>query len=157
MSEVDYTRVTHDMTLHAANALSPLNPNSSFIFVSGEGADPTGTSRVMWARVKGRTENDIIALSPNNYAIRPGLVVPKNGIESRTRMYRLSYQILSPLIWLIKKGWPNSGTDTTELGDAMIRVAERGYRKRVLETNDIREVGIAASAEQQQTPQPPST
>lgn len=151
MSEVEYSRVTYEMTVSAANLLLPLNPSVSFIFVSGEGADATEKSRVMWSRVKGRTENAILALSPASYIFRPGVILPLHGIESKTASYRLTYKVAKPLLWLINVVRPSMVTNTTEIGDAMLRVAERGFRKRTLSTSDIREVGIEASKERAAT------
>ena len=149
LDEAAYTAVTHDLTLHAAHTLLPLNPALTFIFVSAQLADSTATSRTMWARVKGRTENEILALPfpRSSYVFRPGVVIPLNGIESRTSSYRWGYRVLSPLLWALGKLSPQSQTDTTVMGEAMIRVAERGYSKRILETLDVRQVGMEAAAE----------
>ena len=103
----------------------------------------------MWARVKGRTENALIEMSPRAYAFRPGFFEPLHGIESKTTGYRWGYKVLMALgliaVW--KRVAPSLATTTTELGDAMLRVAELGYSKRVLEMADIRAAGQAAAAD----------
>ena len=91
MSEQEYTRLTHDLTLAAAKTLARLNPQMTFVFVSGAGTDGTGQGRLMWARVKGRTENDLRQLPFKAvYSFRPGVIQPLHGIRSRTPLYRKS-------------------------------------------------------------------
>jgi uncharacterized protein YbjT (DUF2867 family) len=138
MSEAEYTRVTYDLTLAVAETLSRLNPGMTFIYVSGAGTDSTERGRSMWARVKGRTENALLALPLNAYMFRPGLIVPLDGIRSKTRLYRLSYAILKPVLPLLRRMMPNQVVTTREMGHAMLAVAKRGYAKRILETADIR-------------------
>ena len=153
-TESDYTAITYTLTLDTARSLLPLNPGLKFIFVSAHGADPSLVSSTMWARVKGRTETDVLALFPQSgYVVRPAVVVPMNGIESRTGMYRWGYRVLAPALWLMRKVAPESGTDTTEMGEAMLRLVEKGYGKRVLETADIRQLGRDAAAEAAATAQ----
>ena len=147
LSEAEYSRVTCELTLYALRLLLPLSPSATVIFVSGEGADSSESSRVMWARVKGRTENGVLALSPSSFVVRPGVVLPLHGITSRTASYRVAYQVGRPLFWLLKALRPQAVSNTTELGDAVLRVAEVGYRSRLLRTADIREVGQAVAAE----------
>ncbi len=91
--EEEYTRVTYDYTLAAARALHAANPSLTFVYVSGEGTDSTGRSRRMWARVKGRTENDLLAMPMHAYMFRPGYIQPLNGASSRTPVYRAVYRV----------------------------------------------------------------
>jgi uncharacterized protein YbjT (DUF2867 family) len=88
MKEPDYARVTYGYTMAAAEILSRLNPGMTFIFVSGSGTDSSEKGRIMWARVKGRTENALLQLPIQAYMFRPGFIEPMDGIQSKTPMYR---------------------------------------------------------------------
>jgi len=94
MTEQDYRRVTYDITLGAAEVLARLNPKMTFIYVSGMGTDSSEHGRTMWARVKGETENALLRLPFQAYMFRPGVIVPRHGIRSKTRLYRILYQVL---------------------------------------------------------------
>lgn len=132
MSEVDYTRITHDYTLAAAKVL--VRPTMTFVFVSGTGAD--GNS--MWARVKRKTEQDVAAMAFKDvYVFRPGLIRPLHGIRSRTRLYNALYPVIYPLMVLTKLVAPKFVTDTERVGRAMLNVAKKGYAKKLLENPDI--------------------
>src|SRR5271157_2692230 len=138
MSEEDYRRVTYDITLAAAQTLAKLDPNMTFVYVSGAGTDSTEHGRVMWARVKGQTENALLRLPfKAAYMFRPAVIVPLHGIKSRTRLYRVFYAMLGPLLPLMKVLMPKYVTTTEKLGRAMLIVAKRGAPKRVLENSDI--------------------
>jgi uncharacterized protein YbjT (DUF2867 family) len=143
MSEADYTRVTHDYALAAARTLLRRNPDLTFVFVSGAGTDSSERGRTMWARVKGRTENDLIALTPRSYAVRPAYIQPVGGIRSRTRLYRAAYVVIAPLYPLLRRLFPGGVTTTETLGRAMITLARSGHPERVLESRAINEVGAA--------------
>src|SRR6185312_17319830 len=100
--EADYTRVTYDFTVAAAQVLADRNPNMTFVFVSGQGSDSTEQGRVMWARVKGRAENALARMPFKAvYIFRPGFIQPLHGISSRTRSYRVLYAMIKPLMPLI--------------------------------------------------------
>lgn len=145
-SEAEYSRVSYDLTLSIARTLLPLNPAMTFIYVSGSGTDSTERGRVMWARVKGRTENALLALGfKGAYMFRPGLIVPMHGITSRTKWYRVLYAIMSPLVPLIRAAFPDSVTTTERVGRAMLAVARKGYRKQVLEPVDINQAAGTSS------------
>ncbi len=138
MSEAAYTRITYELTLAAANTLLRLNPGLVFAFISGAGADSSEQGRSMWARVKGRTENALLALPFGAVTVfRPGLIRLLHGISSRTRSYRLLYAVLAPVLPLLGAVAPGSVTTTERVGRAMIRAALDGAPKRVLETADI--------------------
>ena len=138
LREAEYTRVTHDIALAAARTLVRLNPGMTFIFVSGAGADSTEHGRTMWARVKGRTENAVLALPfKAAYAFRPAFIQPLHGITSRTTAYRVFYWLLRPLLPVLKSLFPKYVTTTEQLGQAMLVAAKRGAPKRVLENSDI--------------------
>ena len=91
----------------------------------------------MWARVKGKTENALLALPIKTYMFRPGVIIPLHGIRSRTRWYNAIYAVTRPLFPVLKKIFPDSVTTTEQLGKAMIAVARNGSSTRVLETPDI--------------------
>lgn len=140
MSEEKYSKVTYDLTLYVARTLGRLNPGITFIYVSGTGTDSTEHGRVMWARVKGRTENALLALPFKAYMFRPGAIIPLHGIRSRTGWYNTLYAIATPLYPVVTRFFPNAVTTTEQVGKAMIAVARGGYSKRVLETPDINSV-----------------
>lgn len=125
-TEADYTRVTHAYTLAAARALIAASPDLTFVYVSGQGADPTGRSRQMWARVKGRTENDLRALPMTTYVFRPGFVQPVDGAVSRTPAYRALYGATAALHPLLKRLFPRHITTTAAVGFAMLSTARPG-------------------------------
>jgi uncharacterized protein YbjT (DUF2867 family) len=146
MSEADYRRVTYDMALDAARALVARNPGMTFIFVSGTGADSTERGRIMWARVKGATENALLAMPFKAvYVFRPGFVQPLHGITSRTRLYSVFYSILAPLYPALKALLPRYITTTETIGRAMIAAAARGSAKRIHENPDINALGERSS------------
>ena len=138
MKEADYERVTYDLTLAAAETLSRVNPGMTFIYVSGAGTDGTERGRIMWARVKGRTENALLRLPLKAHMFRPGLIQPLDGIRSKTRAYRILYGLAKPLLPLLRWALPNQVLSTRDVGRAMLAVAKRGYEKRIMETRDIR-------------------
>ena len=138
MSEADYTRITYGIAMAAAEALCRLNPEMTFVFVSGAGADSTEQGRLMWARVKGRTENAILRLPfKASYVFRPGVVQPMHGERSRTAAYRVLYTMTKPLLPLIRRIWPGVFLTTEQFGRAMLVVVRHGAPKRVLESSDI--------------------
>jgi uncharacterized protein YbjT (DUF2867 family) len=139
MKEADYARITYDLTLAAAEALSRLSPGMTFIYVSGAGTDSTERGRVMWARVKGRTENALLRLPLKAFMFRPGLIEALDGIQSRTPLYRVMYVFFKPLLPLLRRAFPNQVVSTRDIGQAMLAVARHGYAKRILETKDIRQ------------------
>lgn len=141
LSEPEYRKVTYDIALAAAEPLARLNPNMTFIFVSGAGTDSSEKGRIMWARVKGATENALMRLPFRaSYMFRPGFIQPVAGARSKTAVYRFVYAIMTPLTPVLRRLFPSYVLTTHELGLAMLRVARAGYPKRVLETSDIRAV-----------------
>ena len=95
---------------------------------------------MMWARVKGRTENALLKLPLAAYMFRPGFIEPMDGIKSKTPSYRQFYAVAGPLLPLLRRAFPRWILTTREIGQAMLAVARRGYEKRILETSDIRAV-----------------
>lgn len=141
MSEENYQRITYGFTMAAAIVLAKVNPNMTFIYVSGTGTDSSGRGRSMWARVKGKTENELLRLPFHAaYMFRPGLIVPLHGIRSRTRIYRVFYQLLGPVFPLLQGRFPKYVTTTEQIGRAMLKIAQHGWPKAVLETSDINQV-----------------
>ena len=143
MKEAQYHRLTFDLTLAAARALAKARPGAVFCYVSGEGTDSTARGRTMWARVKGKTENAILALPLKGFMFRPGFIRPRPGMKSKTTLYRVLYAIGGPLYPVLTWLAPTHVTTSENLGRAMIAVATSGYSKRVLENSDINAIGEA--------------
>jgi uncharacterized protein YbjT (DUF2867 family) len=138
MSAGDYERVTHDFTLSAARTLARRNPKMTFIYVSGTGTDSSEHGSTRWARVKGRTENELFQLPfKAAYAFRPAYIQPLSGIVPKTAWLRALYGVAAPLYPLWRLLFPKFVTTTTQVGRAMIHVAREGAPKRVLENRDI--------------------
>jgi len=138
LNEQDYTRVTYDLTLSVGRALVKASPGMTFIYVSGTGTDSSEKGRSMWARVKGRTENDLLKLGfKGAYMFRPGYIQPLDGIKTKTPVYRVFYAVLAPLYPLLKAVAPGYVTTTRQVGRAMIQVALRGSTKTDFENRDI--------------------
>jgi uncharacterized protein YbjT (DUF2867 family) len=138
MSEAAYQRVTFDVTMAVARVLAASSPWVTFVYVSGAGADSTEQGRIMWARVKGRTENALRTLPLRAvYIFRPGYIQPLHGITSRTRLYRLLYVVVAPLYPLWRRLFPALVTTTEEIGLAMLHVARHGYTVAILESREI--------------------
>lgn len=144
MSEADYTRVTVDFPLAAARTFVRVNPGMAFVYVSGAGADSSGTSSVIWARVKGRAEQELLALPfARVHAVRPAAIQPLHGIRSRTSWIRVATVLMRPLFPLVRALFPGQVITTEELGRAMLRLAREGHPKPVLESRDLRDLGRA--------------
>jgi len=133
MKEAEYRRITYDTTLTFAQAVNP-NPGMSFVYVSGGGTDSTEKGRMMWARVKGKTENDLMKLPFKQvFAFRPGFMVATGG-QRRVLKY---YKYVSWLFPVIKVVLPNMINTMNQVGQAMIYAAQHGYEKNVVEVKDI--------------------
>lgn len=134
VSEGEYERITHDLTLAVANTLVRLNPELTFIYVSGAGTDSSEQSRQHWARVKGRTENELLALPfQAAYMFRPGFMKATAGQRNLLKWY-------PAIAWLYpvaRKLAPRFVSTMQEVGRAMIHAADFGYSKPVLEVRDI--------------------
>jgi uncharacterized protein YbjT (DUF2867 family) len=136
MSEADYTRVSYDFPMAAARILAQVNPKATYVYVSGAGTRVD--SRQMWARVKGRTEQQIIEMLPNGYAFRPGIIQPTYGVRSKVRWYNAAYTVVAPLFPLLERMAPNRVTTTDRLGRAMLRAARTGFSDHVVANADLR-------------------
>lgn len=138
MSEERYTALTYDLTLAVARALVAINPAMRFIYITGAGTDSSERGRSMWARVKGRTENALLALPfKSAHMLRPAIIQPMHGIRSKTALYRLAYVLLAPVMPIFKRLFPGYFTTSEQMGRAMIHLARHGSAKRILETVDI--------------------
>jgi uncharacterized protein YbjT (DUF2867 family) len=140
MSEEEYTHLTYDLTMGWAHALARVNPAMRFLYVCGMG---TG-GKAMWARVKGRTENDLLALFPAAIMIRLGALRPKHGERSKAPGGDGLLTLLSPLWPVLQWLWPSGVITTEELGRAMILAVRNGGPKRVLESADLVALGREA-------------
>jgi uncharacterized protein YbjT (DUF2867 family) len=145
MKEDDYRHVTYDLTMAAANALHRLNPDLAFIYVSGAGTDSTEKGRSMWARVKGKTENDLAKLFSRAYAFRPGYIHPVKGVRSKTPWVNAAITVLRPVGFLLKQ-FPGVGTSSDVLGRAMIAAVRGGTPTHAVEIREINRLGAGAPA-----------
>jgi uncharacterized protein YbjT (DUF2867 family) len=138
MAEDEHRRVTFDLTMTVAQTLARLNPPMTFIYVSGAGTDSSERGRVMWARVKGQTENALLRLPFKAAAMfRPGLIVALRVITSKTPLYRIIYPLIRPFGPALYAAFPQWVTTTEQIGRAMIQVVLSGAPKPVLEVRDI--------------------
>ncbi|MCY7340051.1 MAG: hypothetical protein LH465_08920 [Sphingomonas bacterium] len=138
MSETNYSRLTHDLTLRIATPLAAVNPDMTFIYVSGTATDSSERGSSMWARVKGRTENALLALPfKAAFMFRPGFIQPRHGVTSKTSWYRLLYKLSAPIVGIAERIAPHFITSTDRVGRAMIAIAQHGFDKGLLENADI--------------------
>ncbi len=138
MNESDYTRMTHTLTMHIAGVLCKVNPDMTFCYISGAGTDSTELGRSMWARVKGRTENDLMKLPFRAvYCFRPPMIEPTKGLHNTLSMYKY----LGWIAPILRSLAPNYIITLKQLGLAMIRSALEGYKSPVLEAADIKSSG----------------
>lgn len=134
MNETDYTKVTHTLTLHVASILASKNKEMTFCYISGAATDSSERGRSMWARVKGRTENDLQKLPFKKvFLFRPGYMQPTKGLKS-TLSY---YKYVSWLYPTLRSLFPAFVSTLSELGLAMINSVIKGYEKPILEVKDI--------------------
>jgi uncharacterized protein YbjT (DUF2867 family) len=137
MSEQKYAHLTYDLTMAVAGTLARLNPQMVFVYVSGAGADSSETSRVMWMRVRGKTENALLKLPFRGvYIFRPGMIEPV-GVRSKTTAYRWFYSLAKPVLPLLRTMLPDQILSTPQVGQAMLAAVRNGAPKRVLESPDI--------------------
>jgi uncharacterized protein YbjT (DUF2867 family) len=141
MNEERYRHLTYDITLAAARTLARLNPQMVFVYVTGRGTDSSEKGSLMWARVKGKTENDLLKLPfKAAYMFRPAGIQPLHGIRSKTAWYQAVYVVAAPLLSLLNRVAPKYMTTTEQIGRAMIKVARDGFARPVLESEDINSV-----------------
>jgi uncharacterized protein YbjT (DUF2867 family) len=141
MDEERYRHLTYHITMAAATTLAELNPGMTFIYVTGRGTDSTERGNRMWARIKGKTENDLLKLPfKAAYMFRPAAIQPLHGVRSKTAWVHAAYVATAPLWMLLNRIAPAYATTTEKVGRAMIKVARAGYPKPVLESEDINAV-----------------
>ncbi|MDQ3019782.1 MAG: NAD-dependent epimerase/dehydratase family protein [Bacteroidota bacterium] len=134
MKEKEYSRLTYDLTMNFAETLLKLNPEMTFCYISGVGTDSTEKGKIMWARVKGKTENDLLKLPFKKvYAFRPGYMQPTKGLKNTLIYYKFGAW-LYPIFRIL---FPNHVSTLKELGIAMINSVSKGYDKPILEVKDI--------------------
>lgn len=141
VSEAEYERITYDFAIAGASAMKEANPNLCFCFLSGKGADSAEKSRVLFARVKGRTENALAGLGLARYhAFRPGYIHPASP-RPKPKLAERAGTVLAPVLrWLA----PDQMIDAPDLGRAMLQAAKHGADKTILENSDIRALAAAA-------------
>ncbi|MCH9271896.1 epimerase [Pantoea ananatis] len=138
MSEEEYSHITFILTLDIASQLARLDQEMTFVYVSGAGTDSSEVGKTMWARVKGKTENRLLRLGFSSALMfRPAVILPLDGIRSKTRIYRVLYKMLSPFFPLLKRLFPESIITTEEMGKSMLNAVRYGYDNPVLEKEDI--------------------
>jgi len=135
MKEPEYIKITYTLTMHVAQTLSKLNKDMVFCYVSGSGTDSSEKGKIMWARVKGKTENHLMELPFKSvYAFRPAFMLPTKELKNVLP----SYKYVTWLYPVVRKLFPDYAGTLSEVGQAMITVARSGYNKQVLELKDIR-------------------
>jgi hypothetical protein len=138
MKEPEYTKMTYDLTMHFAETVSRQNPGMTFCYVSGAGTDSSEKGSSMWARVKGKTENDLMKLPFRQvFAFRPGIMTSSPGLKNTLSFYKY----ISWLFPIVRKFFPNAISSLAQVGQAMINATKYGYDKRILEVKDINELG----------------
>jgi len=138
MAEERYRQLTYDLTLAVARTVARASSRLTFVYVSGAGTDSTERGRSMWARVKGKTENELLRLPfKAAYMFRPGAIVPLHGVRSKTRWVRFVYALAAPFVPLWQRLSPGTITTSEQVGRAMLRVVRDGYPSPILETWDI--------------------
>ena len=141
MKEKDYTRITYDLTMQAAKTLSTLNKDMVFCYVSGTGTDSSEKGRIMWARVKGRTENHLMNLPFKSvYLFRPGFIKPIPGLK---RSYKIS-RVMGLIYPVLKLCIPKYVCTLEDLGSSMVQVIVTGYSKNIIENKDIEKLALTA-------------
>ena len=133
-----YRHLTYDVTMAAATTLVRLNPGMVFTYVTGKSTDSTEQGPVRWARVKGKTENDLLKLPfKAAYMFRPAGIQPLHGVRSKTGWVQAIYVVTAPLLSYLARSAPKYMTTSEQLGRAMIKVAREGYPMPILESEDI--------------------
>ena len=132
--EDSYTRMTHDLTLAAADALVGAESGMTFVYVSAAGADRTERGSSMWARVRGRLENRLLEMPFRAaYVFRPGYIQPLRGTSSRVFLYRLVYSAIGWTYPALRRLVPHAVTSTVAIGRAMIAVVRQGHEDQILD------------------------
>lgn len=139
ISKADYERQTYDLTMEVARAIAAQNPGMTFCYVTGAGTDSSEEGRSHWARIKGKTENELLKLFKNAYMFRPAYMRSMPGLRNTKKYYKF-ISFLEPVLKLLM---PQYVSSLQELGQAMIKTMKRGYPKPILEVADINEIAKA--------------
>jgi len=140
LSEKNYHKITFELTINIARTLSSINKEMSICYISGAGTDSSEKGKIMWARVKGKTENALLAMPfKKAYMFRPGYIQPMYGIRSKTKLYNALYAVLKPFYFILKYS-KNSVTSSEALAKAMINAVSKGYEKNILNCSDINKI-----------------
>ena len=140
MKEPEYTRITYDTTIHFASKVASLNSNMIFVFVSGSLTDSSETGKIMWARVKGKTENALMKLPFKKvYNFRPGFMKATQG-QKNIKSY---YKLIAPLYPVLRLIIPSQLSTMSDVGLAMINTVTKGYPKQILGIKDINSLAKA--------------
>jgi len=137
-NEEEFRKITYDLTLNFAKTLVKSNSQMVFTYVSGTGTDSSEKGKIMWARIKGKTENDLLKLPfKDAFMFRPGYIQPIKGLKNSYKIYKIT----SPLYPILEKFFPKHVITLEELGNSMINITQNGYEKKVLENVDMRKIG----------------
>ena len=135
-SKEEYSKITFELTKTFADTLVKLNPGMTFCYISGAGTDSTEKGKIMWARVKGKTENYLMSLFPNAYMFRPGLIIPTRGLKNTLKPYKI-FASLMPVVKLL---FPQYVCSLKQIGIAMINSVTKRFDKKILEVGDIKKL-----------------
>ena len=137
-NEAEYTKLTYMLTINFATTLATLNPDMTFCYISGASTDSSEKGRTMWARVKGKTENDLMKLPFKQvYNFRPAGIIPFLPLKPSQTFYK-TYRYVGWLLWVMKVITPNYVIGLKDLATAMINSSLTGYSKNILEVKDIK-------------------
>ncbi len=141
LPEPEYERLTYRLAVEVGETLARLSPGMTLVYVSGAGTDSSEKGRIIWARIKGKTENALLALPLRAaYMLRPGMIVPMDGVRSSTRSYQLFYDLAKPVLPLLHQLFPRKILSSREIAEVMLLLARLGYDKPILETGDMRDL-----------------
>jgi uncharacterized protein YbjT (DUF2867 family) len=133
-----YEKLTYDVSMTLGKTILENSPNAVFTYVSGQGTDSSEKGRQRWARVKGKTENDLLALGfKDAYMFRPGGIIPKRGVSPSSKLYSFFVTYLGFVLHIMKTLSPNSVVDTNQIGLAMVACATEGYSQKIVNPSDI--------------------
>ncbi|MDO5626182.1 MAG: hypothetical protein Q4G71_16020 [Pseudomonadota bacterium] len=139
MNEADYRKVTLDLTAHTARQMAAIQPDMCFVYISGAGADSTEKSKTMWKRVRGETENLLLASPLKATVFRPAFILAEEGIRSQTLAYEAMYTVMRPLMRVLGKVLPLDPLTTADIGNAMLQTVRRGDSGQVLQAKAIQQ------------------
>lgn len=143
LREEAYHRLTYELTLAAARSMLAAKSKLTFCYVSGAGTDSTERGRSMWARVKGKTENALLALPfKAAFMLRPAYIQPLRGVQSKTPQYRAFYAVLAPLYPVLRRLAPRHVTTSVDVGRALIHLASEGFPRPIVNTEDINRIAL---------------